>query len=95
VTGIAQRSILPHRNVDQIVVEYCNRLARIVNALNKDQVITLAEDLVHQTKLPAGLNDFNKSRGIQLLCHDDTQKVVVGNRWCKQLLERNHDIIKR
>lgn len=100
VTGVSASSISPLNKVKKIVIQYCIRLARIGSALNKDQVISLAEDLVHQTKASTNLVNFKKRRGILRrgilrLYHEDTQKVIVAKGWYKRFIERNKDVIIR
>jgi hypothetical protein len=96
VTGKGIGSVSPLHAIEPIIVQYCIRLARIGSALNKDQVIMLAEDLIHNTPSAINLLEFKRKRGIQNLYHlGDTQKVIVGNGWYKRFMERNKKVIIR
>jgi hypothetical protein len=91
-------SLSPLKNVEPILVEYCIRLARIGNALNKDQVISLAEDVIHGTSIANDLAKFKTARKIKDIYHqsiDNQQRVIVGEGWYNNFMKRNKDKIKR
>jgi hypothetical protein len=97
VTGEGTGSVSPLQDIEKIIVQYCIRLARIGSALNKEQVIMLAEDLIHGTPSATNLMEFKRQRGVKNLVHSDGKnKVIVGRGWYKRFMERNkHVIIRR
>lgn len=98
VTASKKSSLSPLIHVEKIIVEYCVRLARIGNALNKDQVMSLAEDVIHGTQAATELAEFKSKRQITDIYHepiDNQRKVRVGEGWYKNFMRRNKDKIKR
>jgi hypothetical protein len=91
-SAISKPSISPLKDVEKISVEYCIRLAQIGNALTKDQVISLAEDVIQGT--PIELASFKKQRKISTI-FDNQQRVIVGVGWYKNVMKRNKDKIKQ
>jgi hypothetical protein len=67
-------------------------LARIGNALNKDQVLSLAEDVIRGTRTATDLAQFKKQQQIIDIYHkaiDNQQKVIVGEGWYRNFMRRN------
>jgi hypothetical protein len=98
VTACKKSSLSPLMNVEKIIVEYCVRLARIGNALNKDQVMSLAEDVIHGTQAATKLAEYKTKRQITDIYHEqfeNQRKVRVGEGWYKNFMRRNKDKIKR
>jgi hypothetical protein len=98
VNADVESSLSPLKNVEPIIVEYCVRLARIGNALNKDQVISLAEDVIHGTSIANDLAKFKSDRKIKDIYHhsiDNQQRVIVGEGWYNNFMKRNKYKIKR
>jgi hypothetical protein len=60
VTGEAHSRVSPLAAIEPMIVEYCLRLAKIGCALNKEQVITLAEDLIHGTQHASKMVKFKE-----------------------------------
>jgi hypothetical protein len=68
-------------NDEKIIVKYCVCLACIGNALNNNQVMSLAEDVIHGTQAATELAEYKTKRQITDMYHkqfDNQHKVRVG-----------------
>jgi hypothetical protein len=66
--------------------------------LNKDQIISLAKDVIHRTSIADDLAKFKTARKIKDIYHhssNNQQRVIVGDGWYNNFMKRNKDKIKR
>jgi hypothetical protein len=96
VTGKGPASISPLHEVEPLIVDYCIKLARMGSALLRDQVMTLAEDIIEGTIAAKKLVEFKRQRGLHKVSYDNNdEKAIVGKAWYKNFMQRNKHLIKR
>lgn len=94
LSGIQKQSISPLKDVENVIVQYCERLANMGAPLTKDQVISLANDLIKGTKYEESMVLFKEDRKIFVDPEDEKTK-TVGVRWYMGLMQRHNDKLKR
>jgi Tc5 transposase DNA-binding domain len=91
ISGIAHQKVSPLEELEPLIVEWCIRLARIGQPLNKRDVMELSTELIRGTKYAEKLKAFKKKRNIQ----GKNETVVLGERWYRQFIKRHGHLIKR
>jgi hypothetical protein len=90
--GVAPQRISPIKDVEPLIVEYCLQMAKCGQALTRNDVIELANELIQDTKYAEAVIDFKKKRKFKV---DKNDKMLVGKTWYKGFMNRNSDTLKR
>jgi hypothetical protein len=94
LNGIAHQKVLPLSAMEPLLVEWCIKMAKIGQALTKENVIGLATELIEGTEHADKLEAFKKKR--KLRTKDDAgEKTILGDRWYEGFMKRNHEALKR
>ena len=99
--GTAAQRISPLVAIEPLLVEYCKKLALMGAPLTRDQVISLATDLIKGTDYEKNLLATKKLRQvIQVPVIDDFEEedkevTVIGVKWYYGFMRRNCDEVKR
>jgi hypothetical protein len=92
VTGVAHQRVSPLIEMEPLIVEWCEGMAKLGMALNRENVVELATDLIQETETAAKLVDFKEKRKLEAKVGE---KVVIGTSWYKAFMKRNKDLLKR
>jgi hypothetical protein len=95
LSGKTSQSTPPLEKVEPLIVEYCQRCAQIGYPLTKDQVITLAEDLIDKTEYFDSLKNCKEQKKITVTATIDSSRGWLGDRWYWNFLKRHEDKIRR
>ena len=75
--------------VEPFLINVCAKLARMGQPLNKEQVITLANDVIEGTDVEKRLEEHKKRHAVA------TSTTTVGKRWCANFTKRHSAVSKR
>jgi hypothetical protein len=90
-TGISHQSVSPLKEVEDIIVDCCVRLSKMGEALTKEEVMCLADDILADSIHVDRLVEFCAKRKIT---KDVSDGKIVGNRWYANFIKRHQDKIK-
>jgi hypothetical protein len=90
--SIAHHMVSPLIELEPLFVSWCERMAEIGMALNRDNVLGLVGDLIADTEYATKLEQFKKKRKLKTR---EGGRTIVGVRWYKSFMKRNKDKIKR
>lgn len=90
VSGVKESTISPMTEIEPIIAEYCVRLGRMREPLDKDGVIQLAKDLIKDTRHESKLIEWRRRFGFQ----DDDTTPLIGRGWYQKFLKRFKDKLK-
>jgi hypothetical protein len=90
LTGQKYQCTSPVAKMEPVLVQYCIRLCKVGKALDKQQVLLLANSLIKNNDCEKFVIAWKKSQGM----YDET-KPLLGNKWYLSFLKRHSDKIRR
>lgn len=88
-TGKGKTHVSPIAPIEPIIVDFCVKLARMGSPLDRDQVISLTNDLLKNTNELERLKSYKQR-------HTSSNAVEsVGKKWYDNFMQRHDHIIKR
>ena len=90
VSGYKYQSTSPVSQLEPLLVDYCIRLCKMGKALDKKQVMLLANSLIEKNEMELLVINWKKSQGMY-----DESKPLLGKKWYQSFIKRNKSMIKR
>lgn len=90
LTGYKYQSTSPVAQMEPVLCDYCIRLCKIGKALDKKQVMLLANSLITRSGWENQVIDWKKSQGMY-----DPDKPLLGKKWYHAFLKRYKHKIRR
>jgi hypothetical protein len=92
ISGVAHQRVSPLDEMEPLIIEWCERMAKIGMALARDNVVELVTDLIQETDTAKKLVAFKEKRSLETTVGE---KVLVGKAWYKAFMKRNKERLKR
>jgi hypothetical protein len=92
--GICHQKVSPIKEIEPMILDWCIRLAKMGQALTRDQVVGLADEVISGTIHEQRLLEFKRKRGLSKGNSNEDER-LLGTAWYKGFMDRHKDKIKR
>lgn len=89
--GDCHQKISPLFKIEPLLVDFCCQLSKIGEALIKEAIMELMDDMIRSTRHEVALRDFCEKRRIK----KNSVGTIVGERWYRNFLKRYKHRLRR